>query len=83
MFYFPQAQMPGDVDNIVKLTLDALSPHVYLDDGLIDRVLIQRFDPVESFTFASPSDTLVGAVASKEPVLYIRLAEVPLKDLSA
>jgi crossover junction endodeoxyribonuclease RusA len=81
MFYFPQSSMPGDLDNIIKLTLDALNPNVYIDDGLIDRIVVQRFDPSFSFTFISPSDTLVAAMASKEPVLYIRLEEVALKDL--
>ena len=75
--------MPGDLDNILKLTLDALIPNVYLDDGLIDRVLIQRFDPTGSFTFASPSDKLVAAMALEEPVLYIRIAELPLEDVNA
>ncbi len=28
MFYFPQGEMQGDVDNIVKLTLDALVPNL-------------------------------------------------------
>ncbi len=83
LFYFPQAPMPGDLDNILKLTLDALIPNVYLDDGLIDRVLIQRFDPTGSFTFASPSDKLVAAMALEEPVLYIRIAELPLEDVNA
>jgi hypothetical protein len=75
--------MPGDVDNIVKLTLDALRPNIYLDDELIDRVLVQRFDPTGSFTFATPSETLVAAMALEEPVLYIKIAEVPLEDLAA
>jgi hypothetical protein len=83
MFYFPQSPMPGDLDNIVKLTLDALNPHVYLDDELVDRVLVQRFNPAGSFTFASPSDTLVTAMALEEPVLYIRIAEVQLEDVTA
>jgi crossover junction endodeoxyribonuclease RusA len=66
---------------IVKLTLDALWPNVYLDDDLIDRVVVQRFDPMESFTFASPSELLVAAMASDEPVLYIRITEVSLQDV--
>jgi len=82
LFYFPRSPMAGDVDNIVKLTLDALKPNVYLDDELIDRVLVQRFDPTATFTFASPSETLVEAMALKEPVLHIRIAEVPLEDIT-
>ncbi|MER9586744.1 RusA family crossover junction endodeoxyribonuclease [Mesorhizobium sp. M0276] len=82
MFYFPQSPMPGDLDNIVKLTLDALQPNLYLDDELIDRILAQRFDPAGSFTFAAPSNVLVSAMALEEPVLYIRVAEVPLEDVA-
>jgi crossover junction endodeoxyribonuclease RusA len=83
MFYFPQAPMPGDVDNIVKLTLDALKPNVYLDDDLIDRVLVQRFNPTGSFTFASPSETLIAAMAMEKPVLYMRVAELSVEDIAA
>jgi hypothetical protein len=83
MFYFPQGQMQGDLDNIVKLTLDALVPNIYLDDCLIDRVLVQRFSSDDDFSFASPSGTLAAAVALDEPVLYIRIAEVPSEELGA
>ena len=83
MFYFPQGEMQGDVDNIVKLTLDALVPNIYLDDSLIDRVLVQRFSPDADFSFASPSNTLAIAVAMDEPVLFIKISEVPLEELGA
>ena len=82
MFYFPQAPMAGDLDNIVKLILDALQPHIYVDDSLIDRLVVQRFDPSGTYTFASPSDTLVAAMATQDPVLYIRLAEVSFEDVA-
>ena len=81
LFYFPNAEMPGDVDNIVKLTLDALMPRVYLDDELIDRVLVQRFSPDDSVTFASPSETLVSAMALREPALYIKITGVQVEDV--
>ncbi len=32
LFYFPNAEMAGDIDNIVKPVLDALSRYVYVDD---------------------------------------------------
>lgn len=82
MLYFPQAPMAGDIDNIVKLTIDALIPDIYLNDSLIDRITIQRFDPAGAFTFASPSDTLLVAMELSEPVLYIRITEVPTQDIS-
>ncbi|WP_017959691.1 RusA family crossover junction endodeoxyribonuclease [Rhizobium leguminosarum] len=77
LFYFPQAAMTGDIDNIVKLTLDAMIPSVYLDDGLVDRVLVQRFDPEAKAAFSNPSDTLVQALGSEGPILYIRVDAVP------
>ena len=83
MFYFPQAAMPGDLDNIVKLVLDALEPNIYIDDSLIDRLVVQRFDPAATYTFASPTDTLAAAMATRDPVLYVRLAEVNLEDVAA
>lgn len=82
LYYFPQSPMPGDVDNIVKLTLDALVPNVYTDDSLIDRVLVQRFDPEASFNFSDPSEKLVEAMTIDAPVLHIRIHEVPLEDLT-
>jgi hypothetical protein len=82
LYYFPQASMPGDVDNIVKLTLDALCPNIYMDDWLIDRVVVQRFEPEVSFNFTDPSPTLIAAMAADEPMLHIRINEAPLQDLT-
>ena len=82
IFYFPQSPFTGDLDNRVKLILDALVPNVYLDDELIDRIVIQRFDPIGSFTFRSPSDTLIAAMALEEPVVYMKIAEVSLEDVT-
>ena len=81
LYYFPEDLMPGDVDNIVKLTIDALVPNIYVDDALVDRVVVQRFDPASEFNFQDPSERLVEAMESVGPVLYIRIDEVPLKDL--
>lgn len=82
LYYFPQDQMLGDVDNIVKLTLDAMVPNVYTDDRLIDRVVAQRFDPDTAFSFVEPSDKLVEAMTIDGPVLHIRIQEVPLRDIA-
>lgn len=82
MFYFPQAEMQGDVDNIAKLTIDALVPRVYLDDSLVDRVLVQRFYPEHPATFDSPSEKLLRALASKEPVLFIKIDDVQLEEVT-
>lgn len=45
LFYFPAAREGGDVDNIVKLVLDALVGHIYLDDAQVERIVVQKFAP--------------------------------------
>ncbi|BAQ67815.1 hypothetical protein NHU_00646 [Rhodovulum sulfidophilum] len=82
MFYFPQAEMQGDVDNIAKLTIDALVPRIYLDDSLVDRVLVQRFYPEHSATFDSPTEKLLEALGSNEPVLFVKIDEVQLEEVN-
>jgi hypothetical protein len=47
--------MEGDVDNIVKLTLDGMARLVYLDDAQIERVVVQKFEPGRVVAFAKPS----------------------------
>lgn len=82
LYYFPQYTMLGDVDNIVKLTLDALAPNIYTDDSLIDRIVVQRFNPEALFSFSDPSATLIEAMAIDSPVLHVRICEAPLEELS-
>lgn len=81
LFYFPDDKMDGDVDNIVKLTLDALTNHIYLDDGQVERVLVQKFEPSRIFTFSSPSPRLVECILGQKPALYIRISDDPYEDL--
>lgn len=33
IFYFPDGKMDGDIDNIIKPILDAMSAHIYIDDS--------------------------------------------------
>jgi hypothetical protein len=82
MFYFPAEPMAGDVDNIIKLVLDACSRHVYIDDGQIERVLVQKFEPDHIFAFSDPTPALAGAVSSEKPLLYVRISSDPFEDLS-
>jgi hypothetical protein len=81
LLYFPQAEMQGDVDNIAKLTIDALAPRVYLDDSLVDRVLVQRFYPENPVTFYEPSKKLLKALTTREPVLFVKIDEVRLEEV--
>jgi crossover junction endodeoxyribonuclease RusA len=82
LFYFPDAEMAGDIDNIVKPALDALGKHIYVDDRQVHRVLVQKFEPGNVFPFGSPSSTLKDALNKAEPVLYIRLSDNPFEDLA-
>lgn len=51
LYYLPHEPMAGDVDNIVKLFLDALSAHIYVDDVQVERVVVQKFEPGNVFSF--------------------------------
>lgn len=82
LFYFPQDDLMGDVDNIAKLVLDALQPHIYGDDQQVDRLVIQRFPTSAVSPFAAPSDVLLRAIARTEPTLYIRIVEAPTQDIT-
>jgi hypothetical protein len=53
LFYFPDGPMQGDVDNIVKLVLDGMSRHVYINDSQVERIVVQKFEPGSVFEFAS------------------------------
>ena len=45
IYYFPDTPMRGDVDNIVKPILDGMKSAVYPDDKVVERVLVQKFEP--------------------------------------
>jgi crossover junction endodeoxyribonuclease RusA len=81
LYYLPDAPMPGDVDNIVKLVLDALGIHIYLDDAQVERVVVQKFEPGNVFSFSNPSTTFVDAITGPKPVLYVRISDNPFEEL--
>jgi crossover junction endodeoxyribonuclease RusA len=82
LFYFPDAPMQGDLDNIVKLVLDAMCTHIYTDDSQVERILVQKFEPENVFGFTSPSAKLKEALNRQEPALYVRLSDEPFEDLA-
>jgi hypothetical protein len=81
LFYFPSTEMQGDIDNIVKPVLDALSKHIYNDDKQVERVWVQKFEPGRIFQFASPSEVLSKALNGEKPLLFIRLGDDPAEGL--
>ena len=73
LYYFPPARMKGDVDNIVKLIVDGMVGVVYRDDQVIERIVVQKFEPGTPWTFRNPTPTLSMALDAVPPVLYIRI----------
>jgi crossover junction endodeoxyribonuclease RusA len=82
LFYFPPAEMEGDLDNIVKPILDAMARHIYLSDHQIHRVVVQKFEPGNVFGFANPTVVFARALSQPKPALYIRLSDDPFEDLA-
>jgi crossover junction endodeoxyribonuclease RusA len=82
LFYFPDEAMQGDIDNIVKPVLDALTKHIYIDDVQVERVVVQKFEPDNIFLFASPTAILADALSSRKPLLYVRLSRDPFEELA-
>src|ERR1700730_5294688 len=81
LYYIPDSEMQGDIDNIVKPILDALGRHVYIDDQQIQRILVQKFEPGNVFSFTQPSPMLENALEHVKPALYIRGPDDPFEDL--
>jgi crossover junction endodeoxyribonuclease RusA len=81
LYYLPEGPMPGDIDNIVKLVLDALGAHIYVDDAQVERVVVQKFEPGNVFRFSNPSTTVVDAITGPKPVLYVRVSNDPFEEL--
>jgi crossover junction endodeoxyribonuclease RusA len=81
LFYLPEEPMQGDIDNIVKPILDALCKHIYLDDSQVERVLVQKFEPGNVFSFSRPTSMFVRALEGAKPILYVRVSNNPTEDL--
>ena len=73
IYYFPDTPMRGDVDNIVKPILDGMKSAVYPDDKVVERVLVQKFEPGIERDFSTVSEQLAIALAHEPPVVYIRV----------
>ncbi len=82
LYYFPRGPMQGDIDNIVKPVLDALSPYIFLDDHQVERIVVQKFEPGGEFVFAAPSPALLLALAAIRPALYVCITDDVHGDLA-
>jgi hypothetical protein len=81
IYYFPEGQMIGDIDNIVKPILDAMTPVIYLDDAQVERVVVQKFEPERIFSFLAPSAALKEALDAEGAAVYIRISDNPHEEL--
>jgi len=82
IYYFPAIQMEGDLDNIVKLFLDAMNEHIYSDDSQVDRIVVQKFEPGRLFEFVLPTVILERAMRGPKPVTYVRVSTNPFEELA-
>ncbi len=73
IFYFPIARMGGDVDNIVKLILDGMKAVVYPNDNVVERIVVQKFEPSVPWSIPVPTRALAIALDAAPPVVYIRI----------
>ena len=80
LYYFPHEPMQGDVDNIVKPVLDALSRHIYLDDRQVERIVVQKFELGNTFDFGNLTARLAEAFKVERPVLYVRVSANPFEE---
>jgi len=67
--------MSGDVDNIVKLIVDGMTTIIYPDDRLLERIIVQKFEPGVESVFHSLTPMLEQAIETDPPVIYIRIDE--------
>jgi crossover junction endodeoxyribonuclease RusA len=81
LYYLPNEAMQGDIDNIVKPILDALNKRLYIDDKQVERILVQKFEPNNVFTFNSPTEKFNTALSGKKPVLYVKISNKPLEEI--
>ena len=82
IFYFPDAEIRGDLDNILKPILDALSKFVYLDDGQVERIVVQKFEPARIGAFLDPSAKLAEAALTAGPRVYVKVDVPHIEELS-
>jgi len=77
LYYFPDQEMDGDIDNIVKPILDAMARLIYMDDRQVERLVVQKCEPhrlAESVPkFWESSITLISAIEAVGPRLYLRV----------
>ena len=80
IYNLPAAPMRGDLDNIVKLIVDALNQHIYVDDRQVERIVVQKFEPGRRFEFSPRTVTFAKALDAERPLVYVRISNDPFED---
>ena len=80
IYDFPTDEPAGDVDNIVKIIIDALKGRIYTDDKCIKRVVVQRFLPREIEEMDNVPDLVGAALVNDRPMVYIQIHDDPLGE---
>lgn len=75
IYFFADAPVRFDIDNIVKPIFDALKKFVFVDDRQVERLVVQKFEPDRLFTFASPSGILIDAFEAEGPRVYLAIKD--------
>jgi hypothetical protein len=75
IYLFPDSALHGDVDNRVKPVLDGMKGCVFIDDNVVERIVVQKFEPDRVFGFSNPSATLAKALDGEKPLIYVRVSD--------
>jgi crossover junction endodeoxyribonuclease RusA len=82
LYYFPSDDLIGDLDNIIKLILDALRRHVYIDDVQVERIIVQRVGAEQAIDQAiERSAMLQSAIKTTPPLVYVRISDNPSMEV--
>ena len=75
IYFFPQGLMHADIDNCIKLILDAMKTLIYKDDKHVDRLVVQKFEPERPLEITDePTECLASALAASVPVVYVKIS---------
>ena len=74
IYFFPQGEMPADIDNCAKPILDAMTASIYVDDKQVDRLVVPKFEPERPLELTGePTECLASALAASDPVVYVKI----------
>ena len=81
IYYFATEDATGDVDNCVKLILDAMVPSIMQDDSQVESVIVRRFRPNMLARLSDPTDEVLGALSLHPPVVYVAIYDDPYQGM--